>query len=126
MGDSRIAPKTLKGSREYHKINGAEKVEQYSDLIKLINDYGQNGVWILDPYLTINEVANTLLRCPFLGVKLRALCVRGDNQWIKEQKDVIEKLSVEDKDLKIEVRMVSKENGLHDRFIIFPGEKKHL
>lgn len=110
--------------KEYRRINGKGGIDQFSDIKKLINEYGQNGVWILDPYLTINEVANTLLHCPFVGVKLRALCVPRDNEWIKEQKADIEKLSVKDKDLKIEVRMVSKESALHDRFIIFPGEKK--
>lgn len=43
------------------------------DLRRLINENGMDGVFIWDPYLSFNEIIDTLFYCPFEGVELRAL-----------------------------------------------------
>lgn len=49
------------------------KLEGLSDLRRLINENGMDGVYLWDPYLSFNEIINTLFYCPFEGVELRAL-----------------------------------------------------
>jgi hypothetical protein len=43
------------------------------DLRFLINRHGEEGAWLWDPYLSAEDVINTLFHCRFFGAKLRAL-----------------------------------------------------
>ena len=49
------------------------KSEGLADLRRLIKENGRYGVYLWDPYLTFEEIINTLFYCPFEGVELRAL-----------------------------------------------------
>lgn len=40
---------------------------------QLIRQHGEQGVWLWDPYLSAEDVLNTLFHCPFLGTDLRGL-----------------------------------------------------
>ena len=46
------------------------------DIINLINEYGENGVCILDPYLESKDILNTLIHLKFYNAKIRANQVR--------------------------------------------------
>lgn len=49
------------------------KREGLSDLRRLISENGKNGVYLWDPYLSFDEIINTLFYCHFEGVELKAL-----------------------------------------------------
>jgi hypothetical protein len=44
-----------------------------NDVRRLINQHGEDGVWLWDPYLSAEDVINTLFYCRFFGAELRAL-----------------------------------------------------
>lgn len=50
-----------------------ERRRAIEDVRWLINQHGQHGVYIWDPYLSAMDVLNTLFHCAFGGVNLRAL-----------------------------------------------------
>jgi hypothetical protein len=51
----------------------AEHATALEDVRFLINRHGEEGVWLWDPYLTAEDVINTLFYCRFSGSDLRAL-----------------------------------------------------
>jgi hypothetical protein len=51
----------------------AEHEKALNDLRFLIRQHGQEGAWIWDPYLSAEDLINTLFHCPFSGSDLRAL-----------------------------------------------------
>jgi hypothetical protein len=56
--------------KEPNKSIGAEALNHIRDLIR---QYGENSIWLWDPYLTADDVINTLLYCPFYGADLKAI-----------------------------------------------------
>lgn len=85
-----------------------DKSEGLLDLKKLIRENGWDGVYLWDPYLTFEDIINTLFYCPFEGVELRALgSKKPDVRKIyfkelleKEFKDISKKIeSISDKSL---------------------------
>lgn len=66
----------LERNREFIQYGGntdndAERA--LSDIRWLIEKHGKMGVWLWDPYLTSNDIINTLLYCPFQDADLRGL-----------------------------------------------------
>jgi hypothetical protein len=43
------------------------------DVRHLINQHGEEGVWLWDPYLSAKDIISTLFYCRFFGSELRAL-----------------------------------------------------
>ncbi|MHB1700178.1 MAG: VPA1262 family N-terminal domain-containing protein [Acidobacteriaceae bacterium] len=50
-----------------------EHEKALGDLRMLISQYGREGVWLWDPFLTARDVCETLFHCPYSGSDLRAL-----------------------------------------------------
>ncbi|MDE2284693.1 MAG: hypothetical protein KGK33_08785 [Hyphomicrobiales bacterium] len=50
-----------------------ERERALDDVRFLINRHGEQGVWLWDPYLTAEDVIDTLFYCRFFGADLRAL-----------------------------------------------------
>lgn len=55
-----------------------------SDLRYLVNRHGEEGVWLWDPYLSAEDVIDTLFYCRFFGSDLRALSA-GDIAPVADQ-----------------------------------------
>lgn len=68
--EKELLEKTL-SFKQYTPEHG--KLEGLSDLRRLIRENGKNGVWLWDPFLSFDEIINTLFYCPFMGVELKAL-----------------------------------------------------
>ena len=47
--------------------------EALEDLRRLINTYGLKGAWLWDPYLSAEDILNTLFHCEYYGADLRAI-----------------------------------------------------
>lgn len=68
--EKELLEKTL-SFKQYTPENG--KLEGLSDLRRLITENGRNGVYLWDPYLSFDEIIDTLFYCPFASVELKAL-----------------------------------------------------
>lgn len=95
----------------------------------MINKYGDNGVYIWDPYLSADDIKNVLYFSQKAYVPLKAITglKQNSNKEIAKQ-EMITKLNADDKQflfLNLEIRAKIGSNGydFHDRFIIFPSEK---
>jgi hypothetical protein len=51
----------------------AEHQKALNDLRLLLNEHGKEGAWLWDPYLTADDILNTLFHCRFPNSDLRAL-----------------------------------------------------
>ncbi len=107
------------------------------DLHFLLSRYGEDGVWLWDPYLTATDILETLFYCPHSGVELRALTAAAEipdddteapEGLTRHQTFALAQLSVFDNaqsnwhGIRLEYRMRSGTSGwpFHDRFLIFP------
>jgi len=59
-----------------HQI--AEHEKALADLRLLMHQYGQEGAWLWDPYLSADDVLNTLFHCPHPNSDLRGLTAGYD------------------------------------------------
>lgn len=132
------------GQRKYeNELNELEESKSFVQYIKesnlkaledvriLINKYGKKGVYIWDPYLSAQDIKDTLYYCKYAKVEMKA--ITGLKQSSSNKTDEKEKMREEfDKDdkkflfLNLEVRARYGNNGgydFHDRFIIFPLKK---
>lgn len=101
-----------------------DRLEGLNDLRRLIQENGMDGAYLWDPYLSFNEIIDTLFHCPFEGVILKALgSEKLDKDLLDQQKSLFSNLNTNFKGLNLEFR-VQKGNGAHDRFLIFPGNSK--
>lgn len=114
-----------------------EHQKAISDIKLLINQYGENGVWLWDPYLDATDVLKTLFYCPFYGADLRALtnlstfndkaepeeAPAGKNAQLLNQKRIFDELDSNLFGIKFEFRARIGNAGwnFHDRFLIFPN-----
>lgn len=96
------------------------------DIRKLINIYGSSGVYLWDPYLSSEDIKQTLYYCKYSNAEIRA--ITGLKQG-KNKEDTIKNMTDDfNQDVKnylflnIEVRGKHKGHGydFHDRFLIFP------
>lgn len=61
---------------QYRPATGQQSAEHekaLNDLRLLMRQYGEEGAWLWDPYLTAHDVIETLLHCPHPNSDLRAL-----------------------------------------------------
>jgi hypothetical protein len=59
---------------QYKPVSGAQLHDKALDDVRhLINRYGDEGVWLWDPFLSADDVIDTLFHCRFFGSELRAL-----------------------------------------------------
>lgn len=59
---------------QYKPLSGAQFHDKALDDVRyLINRHGEEGVWLWDPYLSAQDVIDTLFYCRFYGSELRAL-----------------------------------------------------
>lgn len=92
------------------------------DLRALIVAYGGKGAWLWDPYLSANDILETLFYCPYQGVDLRGLTTAkgGPGDEIRQALDGCQSNW---RGLKLELRVQNGSTGwdFHDRFLIFPS-----
>ncbi|MCA8408045.1 hypothetical protein LGN09_24370 [Burkholderia cenocepacia] len=92
------------------------------DLRALIVAYGGKGAWLWDPYLSANDILETLFYCPYQGVDLRGLTTAkgGPGDEIRRALDGCQSNW---RGLKLELRVQNGSTGwdFHDRFLIFPS-----
>jgi len=136
-----------------HKQNidkNSLKKTALADIIRLIKEQGINGVYLWDPYLSADDILNTLYHSEISHVPLRAIgskkaseresdcptsaqVATADKQqgkrsdWVVKQQ---EKLSISENNLELnlEFRIPYNNHGwnFHDRFLIFPQEKPRI
>lgn len=115
--------------KEYFPSNDNPK-EAIFDLQKLIKEYGENGIYLWDRYLTPIEVIQTLYYSCIGCAPLKAICntkLKNIDEW----KKTFEDLDTNNYKLNLEFRFEHGSKSFHDRFIIFPGkietfEKPHV
>lgn len=107
------------------------------DIINLINEYGENGVCILDPYLESKDILNTLIHLKFYNAKIRAITSLNSSECDKksskkekigEYKKLLDESIIDGCGLNLEFRAQYDSIGkpFHDRFLIFPGDLMNL
>lgn len=110
-----------------------------SDLRHLLSRYGQEGAWLWDPYLSADDILETLFFCPYADVDLRALTSGGEAKqcqvsdedsglsgkrgFIERQRDRLTSVQSNWLGLRLEyrARIGPSGFGFHDRFLIFPN-----
>lgn len=118
------------------------------DLRHLIKVLDAGAIYLWDPYLSANDILNTLAFCESTGTELRGLTSSkpsklgpavdddGDGTdpavssrrvtWIKEQQDQLNNAFTGPSHMKLEFRMSwGIQGSFHDRFLIFPGLGRH-
>lgn len=137
----------LRQSRNFVQYNSKETNKKQSknkaleDLVYLINQYGQHAVWLWDPYLSFQDLSDTLLMNKYSSSVMRAISSLElppysnetslrDNyesktlQTIRKYKESFNALPLDTiKTINLEFRCKTGNNGwdFHDRFIIFPS-----
>ncbi|EOB6553932.1 VPA1262 family N-terminal domain-containing protein [Vibrio parahaemolyticus] len=129
----------LRDSREFVQYNpkGKNKEVEHkkalTDLRFLINRYGENGVYLWDPYLSPSDIIKTLFYTKFNNSKLKAITYLKEppNEKKEKSKSVFDKYQLEFKSLTpettmgINLKFRSPRNNygwsFHDRFLIFPN-----
>lgn len=102
--------------------DNASHQKALDDLRELIIAYGEKGAWLWDPYLSANDLLETLFYCPYQGVDLRCLTMhRADNR--DKIRQALDQFQSNWRGLKLELRMQKGPTGwkFHDRFLIFPS-----
>lgn len=117
------------------------------DLRHLIRALDLGAIYIWDPYLSANDILNTLVFCENTGTELRGLTSSKPSKmgpsdddddgtdpvvtshretWIKDQQDRLNTAFTGPAHMKLEFRMSwGIEGSFHDRFLIFPGLGRH-
>lgn len=113
--------------------------EAVNDLRSLINQYGENGAWLWDPYLNAIDIMQTLFFSPHSGSDIKALgsydqktrkhhnCSYAQlNDWKAQQKNIFNTVGNNHYGLHLEFRVTHGKIGwgFHDRFLIFPREEQ--
>jgi hypothetical protein len=115
-----------------------------SDLRQLIRTASKGAIYLWDPYLSANDILNTLAFCKDAGTDLRGLTSssasklssdddeEGDGSdmestsaredWIKAQAEVLDTAFTGPSNMKLEYRVSwGLHRRFHDRFLMFPG-----
>lgn len=124
-------------------INGSGREKALQDIRTLIKKYGQNGIYLWDPYLSATDILETLYFCESSDAVLRAISSYDNNKkdvyqatlecqddslninsWIEKNANI---LTTSDKNnnfgIDLEFRVQHGNYGwkFHDRFLIFPN-----
>lgn len=135
--------------KPYSDNQADERARALSDIRRLMNMHGDEGVWLWDPYLSARDILETLFHCPYFGVELRALtnarepperpapsgvCTllsrllsmkqksNREPNFIGRQRAVFDSVTSNWRGLQLEyrARVGPAGFGFHDRFLIFP------
>jgi hypothetical protein len=129
---------------QYKPVQGEDlRAKALADIRWLINRYGEDGVWLWDPYLSADDIINTLFHCRFFGAELRGLTAgdetpdhaapaqAGDTRTASERFSAAQnakltsiKSNFRGLNLEYRIRTGSAGWGFHDRFLIFPGAER--
>ncbi|WP_342533908.1 VPA1262 family N-terminal domain-containing protein [Lysinibacillus sp. FSL K6-0057] len=127
--------------------NGNERTKALQDIRTLINRHGREGVYLWDPYLTYEDLIDTLYYCKYLGAEMKAITscdkkrmrvYQHQLETPKENLTISEWYAIQVEGLQsssnnvgmnLEFRCQHHNFGwkFHDRFLIFPspsGEPK--
>jgi hypothetical protein len=116
----------------------SEREKALNDVRMLINRHGEQGAWLWDPYLSAQDVLDTLFYCRFFGADLRALSggyiqlAEGQAspsvgaKFVAEQGAILDNTKSNLRGLRLEFRVRTGSAGwaFHDRFLIFPSEDR--
>ncbi|WP_216639332.1 VPA1262 family N-terminal domain-containing protein, partial [Vibrio fujianensis] len=124
---------------QYNPKGKNKKIEHEKallDIRSLINKYGENGVYLWDPYLSPNDIVKTLFYSKFSNSTLRAISSLKEppteeknsiNYIFDKYKFEFESYAPEMK-IGIDLQFRSPRNNIgwkfHDRFLIFPDFNK--
>ncbi|HCE3228291.1 hypothetical protein HJ172_04240 [Vibrio parahaemolyticus] len=124
---------------QYNPKGKNKKIEHEKallDIRSLINKYGENGVYLWDPYLSTNDIVKTLFHSKFSNSTLRAISSLKEppteeknsiNYIFDKYKFEFESYAPEMK-IGIDLQFRSPRNNIgwkfHDRFLIFPDFNK--
>ncbi|HCG7987414.1 TPA: hypothetical protein NJ493_001172 [Vibrio parahaemolyticus] len=124
---------------QYNPKGKNKKIEHEKallDIRSLINKYGENGVYLWDPYLSPNDIVKTLFHSKFSNSTLRAIGSLKEppteeknsiNYIFDKYKFEFESYAPEMK-IGIDLQFRSPRNNIgwkfHDRFLIFPDFNK--
>jgi hypothetical protein len=119
---------------QYKPVSGEQLHDKALDDVRyLINRHGEEGVWLWDPYLSAEDIINTLFYCRFSGSELRALTAgstppiegraTASAMFAAEQRATLTniKSNLRGLNLAYRIRTGSAGWGFHDRFLIFPA-----
>ncbi len=114
--------------------NATTHQEGLADIRKLIENNDRNGVYLWDPFLSSQDLLNTLFYSPTAGTPLRAITalnsVKKSKKSSKAKLQTLARFKKELNDsnsnnqgLDLEFRCKIDQHGwaFHDRFLIFPG-----
>jgi len=117
-----------------------ERIQALNDVRLLINQHGEEGVYLWDPYLSAIDILETLFFCQFAHTDMKAIssyntkkkviyaelmCTSkeelGFNEWKTQQQEGLSSSKNNNYGIKMEFR-VQHAHGwkFHDRFLIFP------
>lgn len=105
------------------------------DLITLVKDNAEDGVYLWDPYLTYEELLSVVYYANVANVPIKAITSKNIKNNYQKEKTIIE-IMEENKeklencgnkhDLNLEFRIDLGKSSFHDRFIIFPPNQEKL
>lgn len=121
-----------------------ERQRAIEDIRHLIRTASQGAIYLWDPYLSANDILNTLAFCTDAGTELRGLTsskpsknrftdeetdehsdevtITAREDWIKVQQNTLNTQFISPPNMKLEFRMSwGIQGSFHDRFLIFPG-----
>lgn len=121
-------------------ITGNERNKALGDVRKLINLYGRDGVYLWDPYLTSEDILETLYHCIYIGVEMKAITSFDKKRRKIYSKEIVSEkgtLTIEEWKVYQQNNFMDSSNNLginlefrcqhtefgwkfHDRFLMFP------
>ena len=129
---------------QYKPEQGVDlRAKALADIRWLMDKHGEEGAWLWDPYLSADDIINTLFYCRFFGAELRGLTAGdvpigqatparpGDSRpatarFSADQNARLTniKSNFRGLDLEYRIRTGSAGWGFHDRFLIFPAAER--
>lgn len=108
-----------------------EHARALGDIRTLINQHGEDGAWLWDPYLSALDILKTLFFSPHQGSDLRGLTARKEPpeqggrdyaDYVQRQRDTFTDANSNLHGMCLEFRANFGPSGweFHDRFLIFP------
>jgi hypothetical protein len=102
------------------------------DIRYLLNRFGEDGVFLWDPYLSADDLLNTLFYIKYWNADLRAMTEgntipgeTGSLPFVEAQRAILAGSRSNFRGLRLEYRIRTGQAGwaFHDRFLIFPRDK---
>lgn len=122
---------------QYGGSTGKNRVQALEDIRFLLRAHGETGAWLWDPYLSADDILETLFYNKYENADLRALSsgkpppvsdkeksdIDRGASWSEAQRDRLNTAKGNQFGLKLEFRVRKGNSGwdFHDRFLIFPS-----